>query len=79
VLFIYLLKIPNKGRIYYEPWKFIFFALIIFIIEEVMTILEASGAITFPRILFAFFEMAIITLFVYSCLIQKESIKNARN
>lgn len=79
ILFIYLLKIPNKNKIYYTPWKYIFIALIIFIIEEVMTILGASGIIAFPRIIFAFFEMAMITIFVYSCLIQKENIKNAKN
>lgn len=75
-LFIYLFRIPNKGKVYLEPWKFLFFAIIIFIIEETMTVMRFQGIIEFPRVLFAFFELAMIGSFVYMCLLQREHLQN---
>ncbi|HLC64531.1 MAG TPA: hypothetical protein VJI46_00235 [Candidatus Nanoarchaeia archaeon] len=71
-LFIYLFRVPNKGKVYDTPWKFLFFAIIIFVIEEAMTVLSFQGIIDFPRVLFAFFELAMIGSFTYMCLLQKE-------
>lgn len=76
VLFIYLFRIPSKGKVYDEPWKFLFFGLVIFIIEEIMTVLGFQGIIEFPRVLFAFFELAMIGSFIYMCLLQKEHLEN---
>lgn len=75
-LFIYFFVIPNKHKIYDLPWKLLFFAIMVFIVEEVMTVLEALGVIAFPSITFAFFEMVMISIFIYMCLLQKERIKN---
>jgi len=79
ILFIHLMVVPNKKKVYYTPWKLIFAALMIFVVEEAMTVLGGLGIITFPRIVFAFFEMVIITIFIYACLIQKENIENAKD
>lgn len=76
VLFIYFFMIPNKHKIYYTPWKLLFFAIMIFIVEEIMTVMDALGMISFPKIIFALFEMAMISLFLYMCLLQKERVKN---
>jgi hypothetical protein len=76
VLFIYFFAIPNKHKIYDTPWKLLFLAILIFIVEEIMTVMDALGMISFPKITFAFFEMAIISLFIYMCLLQKERVKN---
>jgi hypothetical protein len=75
-LFIYFFAMPNKHKIYDTHWKLIFCAIMIFIVEEIMTVLKAAGLITFPSILFAFFEMAMISLFLYMCLLQKERLKH---
>lgn len=73
-LFIYLLRLPNK-KVFNEPWKYLFLAIIIYIVEELLTILKAADLISFPHFIFGIFEMAIIGLFIYMCLLQKEHLK----
>jgi hypothetical protein len=75
-LFIYFFAMPNRHNTYDTNWKLIFWAIMIFIVEEIMTVLGAAGLITFPKILFAFFEMVMISLFLYMCLLQKERVKH---
>ncbi len=79
ILFIYMFILPNKKRIYDKPWKFIFLAILIFVVEELMTVLKSLGIISFPHIIFAFFEMAMISLFIYMVLLQKEYIDNEKS
>ena len=76
-LFINLLKIKTK-TIYTKPWKMIFIALCVYIVEELMTILYALGTIKFPLYIFGIFEMIMISLFIYALLLQKQFVKTGK-
>jgi hypothetical protein len=48
----------------------------LFVIEEIITILRAAGILTFiPQHTNAFFELGIIIIFIYLVLLQKEHLK----
>ncbi|MFH2027723.1 MAG: hypothetical protein ABIJ08_01160 [Nanoarchaeota archaeon] len=73
-LFVGLLNKKNK-EIDLKPWVLLFAAIIIYIIEEILTVMNGIGFISSPRILTSMFEMAMISLFIYMLLLQKEIIK----
>jgi len=73
-LFIKLLTIKNK-KINLKPWKILAIVLGIYIVEEVLTILNGLGITNSPKILPPIFEFIIITLFIYMLLTQKEDLK----
>ena len=75
ILFVYLFRIPNKHKVYDTPWKLLLAAIGVFIVEEGMTVLGKSGLISFPHIIFALFELAMIVLFMYMCLLQKQHLR----
>ena len=54
------------------PWKVLFAALLIFVLEEVLTILRSNSVINIPVHINGFFELVIIVLFIYALLKQKE-------
>lgn len=71
-LFIKLMKIPTK--IYKRPWKILFIAVGVFVGETLITI---TGILTEEtHFILGFFELAIIILFIYMILLQKEYIKS---
>lgn len=70
-LFAKLFKTPATARTLL-PWKVIFAALCIFIVEELLTVLRAQQLVLIPAHINGFFELAIITLFIYALLKQKE-------
>jgi hypothetical protein len=72
-LFIKLLSVKHK-KLILKPWRLLFIAILIFVVEEVLTVLNGLGITNSPRILTPIFEMAIITLFIYMLLLQKEII-----
>ena len=74
IFFIKLFKTHNK-RTYIKPWKFLFFALLVYVLEEIITVFDMAHIITVPKILFPLLEAVIITLFIYVLLLQKEDIK----
>lgn len=74
LLFLRLFKMPNK-KIYLKPWKFLFGAVLVYVGEEVLTIVEMSYSIILPGIIFPLIEMGIITLFIYALLLQKDNTK----
>ncbi|MBW3004294.1 hypothetical protein KY328_01080 [Candidatus Woesearchaeota archaeon] len=75
-LFLKLFATPAKNKkVYQKPWTLVFVALVIFIIEEVLTILRTAGLVSIPAHVNGFFEMGIIILFIYALLLQKERIK----
>ena len=77
ILYIYLLKIKTKN-FYALPWILIFIAICIFIVEEIITVLSNTGIYLIPHFIFGFFEMAMITLFIYALLLQREYIKKLK-
>jgi len=75
-LFIKLFSTPIRDkRVYLMPWKILFFALLVFIIEEVLTVLRGADIINIPKHINGFFELIIICTFLYMLLLQKEHIK----
>ena len=75
-LFYVMFTTPLKNRkVYLAPWKFLFLALFVFIVEELLTILRQAQLIDIPRNINGFFELAIISLFIYTLLLQKQKVK----
>ena len=74
ILFISLFKVKNR-KLFNKPWLLLFIAICVFVLEEIMTVIRAAGLIYFPQFIFGFFEMIIISLFIYMLLLQKEHIK----
>lgn len=74
VMFLKLFAIPNK-KIFLLPWKLLFFAVVIYIAEEILTVFNYAGILTVPRVLNAIFEFGIIIIFIYVLLLQKEFLK----
>jgi hypothetical protein len=70
-LFIKLLRIKNK-KINLKPWRVLFIAFGVYVIEEALTVLNGLGITDTPRILTSLFELVIISLFIYMLLLQKE-------
>lgn len=75
-LFIKLFTTPLRDRrVYLMPWKLLFFAVLVFIIEEVLTVMRAMDIINIPKHINGFFELIIICTFIYTLLLQKEHMK----
>lgn len=74
-LFIALFKTEPKAKVFLFPWKLLFFAVIVYILEEVVTILRAVGAIDIPIHINGLFELVVIIVFIYTLLLQKEYVK----
>jgi len=75
-LFIKLFSTPVKNRqVYLMPWKILFVAVTVFIIEEVITVLRSLEIINIPAHINGFFELIIICSFIYMILLQKEKLK----
>ena len=74
VMFLKLFNLPNK-KIYMVPWQLLFAAVVVFIIEEILTVFYYAGIYQIPRIMNAVFEFVIISLFIYMLLKQKEYVK----
>ena len=77
VLFSKLVTLPNK-KIYLSPWKLLFLAVGIYIVEEISTVLNISGIISTPRILNGVFEFFIITIFIYLLLLQRKYLQESK-
>lgn len=72
-LFGRLFRLKDK-KVFLKPWYFLFAAVVVFIIEEVITILRAAGVIDITLHINGFFELLIISLFIYTLLLLKEHI-----
>lgn len=74
--FIQLFRTAKQNQaIYTLPWKLMFTAVIIFVIEEASTVLRGMLNLPFTRQINGFFEVIIITLFIYALLLQREHAK----
>lgn len=76
-LFIKLFTQRKKG-IYISPWYFLFTAIIIYVIEEGITVAASAGLMEIPPLLFPIFEMLMIGLFIYTLLLQREYVKTLK-
>jgi len=78
-LFVKLFTTPIRDkRVYLMPWKLLFFALLVFVLEELLTVLRGMGIINIPVHINGFFELIIICTFIYTLLLQKEHLKVVR-
>jgi len=57
------------------PWKIIYVAFLIYVLEELLTILRSVQILNIPIHINGFFELGIIVLFIYTILKQKEISK----
>lgn len=73
LLFIRLLRMKDKKQLN-RPWKLLFIAILIYSIEEVFTVLRKTIFPIIPRFINGFFEMAMISLFIYMMLKEKHII-----
>jgi len=75
-LFLKLFATPKKNhRVFLTPWVLVFVALIIFVIEELLTILRTAGLLNIPAHINGFFELGMICIFIYTLLSQKDWMK----
>jgi hypothetical protein len=75
-LFVKLFTIPIRDRrVYLMPWKLLFFAVIVFIIEEGLTVLRMAEIVNIPVHINGFFEFVIICIFIYTLLLQREHLE----
>ena len=74
-LFVKLFKTQRVGRVFLAPWKLIFAAVLVFVAEEVLTILRMLDIINIPIHINGFFELFMIITFIYALLTLKEHIK----
>lgn len=74
-LFTKLFKTEPKAKVYLFPWIMIFFALLVFIIEEIITVLRAAGLLDIPIHINGFFELVIVAAFIYALLLQKDYVR----
>lgn len=72
-LFIVLFRTPKKT--FMKPWYLLFACVMLFVIEEIITVVRAAGLTAIPHHINAFFELGIIIIFVYLLLLQRDHIK----
>ena len=76
-LFIFFFKKPSK-KIYLKPWILLFIAILVYVIEEVMTALGISEIMNVYQILHPLFEMVMIGLFIYMLLLQRDYLRGLK-
>ena len=74
-LFVVLFRSKNEDR-FLKPWKFIFGALCVYIVEQIASILNSNDVVAVHKLFFPILEMIIISLFIYALLVQVEHLKN---
>ena len=76
-LFIKLFKSHElrKSRVYIQPWVLICVAFGVYVFEAVFTVLRKVGTLDVPVHVNGYFELVIISLFIYALLLQKQFVK----
>ncbi|MBI4016388.1 MAG: hypothetical protein HY363_01715 [Candidatus Aenigmarchaeota archaeon] len=72
-LFVVLFKTPSK-KVFLKPWIVLFFSLLIYVVEEILTVLRTAQIVKLPIHINGFFELVIISLFIYALLLQREAV-----
>jgi len=75
--FMKLFSLKSK-KAYLKPWKLLFIAILIYVAEEVMTVLEGLNIVEVSNLTFPFLETIIITLFIYMLLLQRNYVETLR-
>tara|TARA_Y100000310_G_C20555246_1_gene750171 strand:+ start:600 stop:905 length:306 start_codon:yes stop_codon:yes gene_type:complete len=74
ILFLKLFKMEHGKDIYVKPWKLMFLGILIYVVEQVVTVFEQAGALTVSNLIFPIFEFFIIVTFIYMLLLQREHL-----
>ncbi len=74
-LFVKLVTRKSDEHIYIMPWKLLFIAISIYIVEQSLTVLRMLDIVSYPHLLInGIFEIGIITTFIYALLLQREHV-----
>ena len=73
LLFVRLFHL-NPKKVYLKPWKLVFIALLVYVVEQVTAVLEMANIVDVSALLFPLMEMVIITIFIYLLLLQREFV-----
>jgi len=76
ILFVKLLRTANILKTDMTPWKIIFVSVMVYVVEEVLTVLRSFEVIDISVHINGFFELVIIALFIYAILVQKQITKH---
>ena len=69
------LFVEKSKKTYLLPWYLLFIGVLVFILEEITTVLRALDVINIPVHINGFFELIIISTFIYMLLLQKEHMR----
>ena len=75
---LYLMWGLFSKKFFSKPWKFLFFAVAVFLVESAVTASFFYGFTLVPRWYNAVFELAMVIAFIYMLLIQLEHVKKKR-
>lgn len=73
VLFIMLFR-EKQSQVFLTPWICLFGGMSVFVLETAFTILRSVGIINLPVHVNGFFELTIISLFIYALFAQQQHI-----
>ena len=77
ILFLYLFKKADK-KTHLTPWKLLLTAILIYVVEAILTVLIDINLISISKLIAPILEMGMISLFIYVFLSQKEYLKNVK-
>jgi hypothetical protein len=73
-MFIKLFRTRPVLPVYMTPWHYMFGVICVFILEEIITVLRATGVFVIEAYINGFFELVIVSLLIYLLLLQREHI-----
>jgi hypothetical protein len=63
------------GKVFIRPWKYKFLSLCVYVIDQILSILNKTGILLIDPLVFPAIEFVIITIFIYTLLTLREHIK----
>ena len=77
LLFIFLFRVPNiTQKIFILPWQFIFASILVYVVEQIMTVLRQENIVIIPIHVNGFFELISISLFLFGIFLQFEHVQS---
>lgn len=73
-LFVRLFKTRVASSVYMKPWRVMFWVILVYIVEEITTVLRAAGVISLDVYINGYFELVIVSLVVYLLLLQRDYV-----
>lgn len=76
--FIWMFYIVDEKKIYIRPWKYLFWAGVAFLLEEIFVFLRMHNILMTPIYLDGFLGVVVVTFFIYMLLLQKEYVRGLK-